>query len=104
MNGLRIEERGSTRWRALWEATGREPFGHPNFGALFAGPDHDCVAVCWDDDGGQVLLPLLLRVLPDDLAGALDGGAPWRDGISPYGYGGPFVTGQPDLAAFWDAF
>nr|WP_300047963.1 GNAT family N-acetyltransferase [uncultured Nocardioides sp.] len=102
MSELYVEERGSRRWLAAWAATGREPFAHPDFGPLFAGPDHECLAVCWDDDDGQVLLPLQVRGLPDDLAASLGDGA-WRDATSPYGYGGPFVAGQPDLTAFWEA-
>ena len=102
MSGLTIEQRGSERWLASWAATGREPFAHPEFGPLFAGPGHECVAICWQDDGGQVLLPLQVRGLPDELAASLGDGT-WRDATSPYGYGGPFVAGQPDLAAFWEA-
>ena len=100
---LHVEQRGSERWRATWSATGREPFAHPDFGALLAGPGHESLGVCWEDGGGQVLLPLLLRGLPDDLAAALGDGPAWRDATSPYGYGGPFVAGEPDLTAFWEA-
>lgn len=98
---LSIETPDSAVWAAAWAATGREPFAHPGFGPLFAGPGHESVAACWEDDGGQVLLPLVLRGLPDDVATAL--GSRWRDGTSPYGYGGPYVAGAPDLAAFWTA-
>lgn len=103
MSALSVEESGSVRWLEAWEGTGREPFAHPAFGALFAGPGDHGIAACWEDDGGLVLLPLLLRAVPDDTAEHV-GEGPWRDAVSPYGYGGPFVSGEPDLAAFWEAF
>lgn len=102
MSALEVEQPGSPRWRAVWEATGREPFAHPGFGTLLAGPGTDALAACWEDDGGLVLLPLVLRDLPQEVGAALPDGA-WRDATSPYGYGGPFVAGAPDLAAFWSA-
>jgi CelD/BcsL family acetyltransferase involved in cellulose biosynthesis len=99
---LEVEQVGSPTWERLWRGTGREPFAHPEFGRIFAGAEQEAVAVCWEDDGGQVLLPLQLRGLPDHVASAL-GDDTWRDATSPYGYGGPFVGGEPDLAAFWGA-
>ncbi|MDL2343600.1 GNAT family N-acetyltransferase [Deinococcus sp. MIMF12] len=72
-------------WLAVWEKTGREPFAHPDYVALFA---EDGEAVALHGHGG--LLPLVLR--------DLDGG--WRDATSPYGYGGPY--GDPD-ADFYPA-
>ena len=103
MSGLHVEHRGSARWLASWEATGREPFAHPEFGRLFAGPDDESVAVCWEDGGGRVLLPLVLRAVPEDVRApaAGDPADAWRDAVSPYGYGGPFVGGAPDLGAFY---
>lgn len=105
MSGLQVERPGSARWASVWESTGREPFAHPAFGRLFAAADEECVAVCWEDDRGQVLLPLVLRALPSAVSARLDQGSgrPWRDVTSPYGYGGPFLAGQPDLASFWRA-
>lgn len=100
MTTLSIERPDSGRWRSVWTTTGREPFAHPEFGRLFAGPADEPVALCWEDDGGQVLLPLVLRSLPEGLASSDDG---WRDAISPYGYGGPFLSGRPDLSAFYVA-
>jgi CelD/BcsL family acetyltransferase involved in cellulose biosynthesis len=105
VSGLYVEHRGSARWLAFWEATGHEPFAHPEFGRLFAAPDDETVAVCWEDGGGRVLLPLVLRAVPEDVpAPAVDGLTDgWRDAVSPYGYGGPFVSGDPDLTAFYAA-
>lgn len=102
MSALRVETPDSAEWRRLWQSTGREPFAHPAYLGLTLGDGERAVAVCWSDDGGEVLLPLLLRPLPDDpcFRGVADG---WTDAVSPYGYGGPFVVGTPDLAAFVDA-
>ncbi|RYB94302.1 GNAT family N-acetyltransferase [Nocardioides oleivorans] len=102
MTAPRIEVPGSAEWHRLWEATGREPFAHPSYLGLTAGPGERVVGVCWSDAGGEVLLPLLLRPLPSG-PGLQDLEGDWTDAVSPYGYGGPFVTGEPDLAAFFAA-
>ncbi|WP_084473677.1 GNAT family N-acetyltransferase [Deinococcus ficus] len=68
-------------WLAAWDQTGREPFAHPDYVALFAA-DGEAGALY----GHGALLPLVLRTLEDS--------AGWRDAISPYGYGGPY--GDPD--------
>lgn len=86
-------------WMAAWEATGREPFAHPSYVALFAGEGEAPLALLWEGGGptkgDTMLLPLVLRPLPPGLPGA----AGWRDAVSPYGYGGPF--GRTDN---WGAF
>ena len=94
-------ENSSLAWLEAWHHTGREPFAHPGFGGLFAGVTDLCVAAWWEEDGGHVLLPLVLRPLPPALAAheEVDG---WVDGTSPYGYGGPFVQGTPDMGAFYE--
>lgn len=102
MTDLRVELPGSPEWRRLWEATGREPYAHPAYLGLTPSDGERAVAACWSDDDGEVLLPLLLRPLPDEpwVPGVADG---WSDAVSPYGYGGPFVTGDPDIGAFMEA-
>ncbi len=100
MMGVSVEERGSETWLALWERTGREPFAHPAYVALEARAGGDPVALCWGDDGGEVLLPLVLRPLPDQPWLAELAAEGWRDAVSPYGYGGPFLAGAPNLDAF----
>lgn len=100
MTRLRIETEGSAEWGRLWEATGREPFAHPSYLGLTLGDDDRAVAVCWGDGGGEVLLPILLRSLPDEPAIQVVAGG-WTDAVSPYGYGGPFTVGAPDLEVFF---
>lgn len=45
----------------------------------------------WTDDAGRVYLPLMLRKIKDE---------DYFDATSAYGYGGPWLEGQPDLLAF----
>lgn len=68
-------------WVAVWEQTGREPFAHPDYVAMFASGGE---AAALYGHGG--LLPVVVRPLP-----SAEG---WRDATSPYGYGGPY--GDPD--------
>lgn len=102
MTSLRIELPKSAEWQRLWTSTGREPFAHPAYLGLTLAEGERAVAACWRDDGGEVLLPLLLRSLPEEYH-VLPTAEGWIDAVSPYGYGGPFVAGSPDLAAFIDA-
>ncbi|ADY27195.1 methicillin resistance protein (plasmid) [Deinococcus proteolyticus MRP] len=95
MKILTMQER--TEWLAAWERTGREPFAHPAYVSLFAKEGDQPIALLWEE-GGTVLLPLVLRPLPAELAG----GAEWRDAVSPYGYGGPFGE-TADWAGFYAA-
>lgn len=56
-------------------------------------PDfHEAVLVEWSDDQGVVRMPLLLRKIP---------GTEFLDATSAYDYGGPWIEGTPDLAAFF---
>ena len=66
MTALHVERRAPRRGWRLWEATGREPFAHPAYVGLRSATASEPVAVCWSDGGGEVLLPLLLRPLPDE--------------------------------------
>lgn len=97
-----VEAAGSDRWARLWRETGREPFAHPDFARLFSDADDRPIAFCWEDDGGVVLLPLVVRTLPSEVQGAA-GRSGLTDVVSPYGYGGPFVAGSPDLGACYTA-
>lgn len=81
-------------WLDAWARTGREPFAHPDYVALFVEPDGDALALLDEQDDATVLLPLVRRTLPEAL------GQGW-DAVSPYGYGGPFVAGSPHWGAFY---
>lgn len=95
MRLLTLNERAE--WLAAWERTGREPFAHPAYVALFAKEGDQPVALLWEEQG-TVLLPLILRPLPSELSR----GTEWRDAVSPYGYGGPFGE-TTDWAGFYAA-
>jgi CelD/BcsL family acetyltransferase involved in cellulose biosynthesis len=86
-------ETDEKRWLELWEECGREPFAHPGYGRLFAQPDDRAVALVMDGPDGSALLPLILRTVQDGV----------HDAISPYGYGGPFLSAGMDAGVVLDA-
>ncbi|MGW4184863.1 hypothetical protein C0Q58_28200 [Streptomyces albidoflavus] len=114
-------DRNRTEWLAAWERTrSREPFGHPDYCALFTAPGVAPRCAVRDPDPGRegrpalpgALFPFLLRELSTE---------PWtaegetrRDVAVPAGYGGAFLFGEapftdpasaPGYAAeFWDGF
>lgn len=98
MDTFTMDEAG--QWLNVWERTGREPFAHPSYVRLFARPGDKALALYWQSQGSEVLLPLILRSLPDE-PWAISTGSIWHDAISPYGYGGPFFSGQPNWQAFY---
>lgn len=60
--------------------------------AALAEPDFsESVLLEWNDERGYVRLPLILREIV---------GHGYFDATSAYGYGGPWIVGQPDLVAF----
>jgi hypothetical protein len=76
------------RWLELWQAwPEREVHAHPAYVRLYE--EDGTRALCALADG--VLYPFLLRSDPVDI-------------VTPYGYGGPFRTGEADADAFWRAF
>jgi Acetyltransferase (GNAT) domain len=78
------------RWLRLWRKCGREPFAHPSFCQVVGGDAGRAVALSGVQPHGSWLLPLQLRPLPwveEEL----------YDAVSPYGYGGPFLSGDVDL-------
>jgi hypothetical protein len=93
---------GLAAWEALWRAwPDREVMAHPEYVRLFARPGDRAVCAVGEDEGGTILLPLLLRPLSAE-QWARPGETHW-DASTPYGYGGPFAwgAGPRDDAAFW---
>jgi len=77
-------------------------FAHPDYVSLFARDQDTPIAVYAEEPGGFVLYPMILRPIDSDLAAAAEGAS---DLTSPYGYGGPFLSGTfGDAAGFWRAF
>jgi hypothetical protein len=92
------------KWTALWEdCPDREVFAHPCYAQLFCGAGDLSVCVVWGDGSGKVLFPLILRRLSAEPWTGGDAIDSW-DAVTPYGYGGPHVQGEPDADAFWLAF
>lgn len=85
-------------WLNAWEAAGREPFAHPDFVAIFAGSRDTPHVALVDTAHGTVLIPLVVRRIPEELAA---GPTQLADASSPYGYGGPYGSPPEALAEAW---
>ncbi|MFI5494878.1 GNAT family N-acetyltransferase [Actinoplanes sp. NPDC051859] len=79
-------------WLERWAACGREPFAHPSYSGLFAAAGERALALVVENGGEFALLPLIVRPVPAALSQD-----ELTDAISPYGYGGPFVSGSVDI-------
>jgi hypothetical protein len=91
------------KWLQIWERwPNREVWAHPEYILLFRRPDDRAICVAMEDSCGGVLFPLLLRPLEAE-PWVKDGGC-WYDLASPYGFGGPFKWGNPDVKVFWNRF
>jgi hypothetical protein len=93
-------------WVQLWHAwPRREVMAHPEYARLFARPGDRVVCAAGEDGaGGSILFPLVLRPLAAERWA--DASEQRWDATTPYGYGGPFVSGDGprDEAAFWREF
>jgi len=77
------------RWRALLGEVAHDFHHLPAFVALEAGRSGGEASALWLEAGDHALLmPLILRALPDHL------GVAGRDAISPYGYPCPLLSGS----------
>lgn len=90
-------------WLAAWQrTTSREPFCHPDYGALFAGAGTQPGCVLGQVGGIEVILPVVVRDLRVE---------PWngddrevRELALPVGYGGAYLCGSVPAGAgrrFW---
>jgi hypothetical protein len=90
-------------WLQIWHRwPNREVWAHPEYVSLFGRPGDRTLCVAMEDSSGGILFPMLLRALEDE---------PWAKGIdhcvdltAPYGFGGPFSWGMPDVTTFWNWF
>ncbi len=93
------------RWeRICWAWSSREVFAHPAYVSLFAQPTDRPLCAFMETPRGWVLYPVILRQIPEAEYGGIADGA--TDLTTPYGYGGPFATGDSAdyAAAFWEQF
>lgn len=97
IRALGIADRAT--WTDAWVRCGREPFAHPDYVDLFATDGAMPMALHDVQDAGEVLLPLVRRPLPAGVGLAGDG---WSDAVSPYGYGGPYPSGDVDWSGFYE--
>lgn len=95
---------GYREWLRAWnEWPEREVFAHPAYVLLYETDEERAVCAAWRDETATVLFPLLVRRI--GLAGATHR----CDLSTPYGYGGPFVWGDPAgrerlAGRFWAAY
>jgi hypothetical protein len=94
-----------SRWSRLhesWEA--REVFAHPAYVSLFAGDADQPLAAFAETPAGWILYPFVLR--PVTTPGSAGSDRKPVDITTPYGYGGPFFSGdaRDHAEAFWSAF
>lgn len=90
-------------WLQIWQHwPDREVWAHPDYVSLFGRPGDRALCVAMEDSSGGILFPLLLRAITDE---------PWAKGVercfdltAPYGFGGPFSWGRPDVTTFWNCF
>ena len=77
-------------WIDLWKRIpDREVYAHPEYVLLYEDADNKAVCACIDNNSDIILFPFLMRNIPSQ---------PYRDLISPYGYGGYlFCAKQPKL-------
>ena len=80
-----------SRWLGVIGRAPHDVYHLPEYAACCARHEHGTPCAFYAESGGrELLIPLLIRPLPDDI------GAPpgWHDAASPYGYPGPIAT-QP---------
>lgn len=90
-------------WLQIWQRwPNREVWAHPEYVSLFGRPGDCAICVAMEDSSGGILFPILLRSLESEPWAK--GGDCWYDLASPYGFGGPFGWGTPDVTTFWNRF
>lgn len=91
---------GHEQWLAAHGRTPqREPHSHPNYCKAVAVDEAKIRCAVWQEPSGQVMMPFELRTIQSAQLGT-----DYSDAVTPYGYGGAFVTGVVDEHAFWSAW
>lgn len=88
-------------WLSAWESCGREPFAHPSYVELFTTDGDQARCAVAPSVNGLAIIPLILRPI------RCDAWAPetlLRDATSPYGYGGPYFSGDVAWEGLWSGF
>lgn len=96
-------------WLSMWRKwPEREVGAHPAYGDLFKGSgDRVLCASYVSPDNGSILYSFILREIPQHLVTG-NQREPFRDTVTPYGYGGPHTWNVSDVekasAEFWKLF
>lgn len=88
-------------WLTAWATCGREPFAHPAYVGLFAAEGEQARCAVARSAHGLAILPFILRPIQVDGWAAESS---LMDATSPYGYGGPYGSGDVDWDEFWSRF
>jgi hypothetical protein len=89
------------RWAALLDRAPHDVYHLPEYTVLAAKHEAGVPAAFYaESDDKEILIPLLLRAIPQEIAGA--GG--WTDVSSPYGYPCPLATDRDDREWLANAF
>jgi hypothetical protein len=77
------------RWRRLLDRARHDAYHLPEYGHVAGRYEGGEPVAFYAEEGEQaILIPMLVRQLPSELAAPAD----WRDATSPYGYPGPITT------------
>lgn len=88
------------KWLEIWENWDLgDIFAHPEYVKLFTRECDKAICLVQKSDAGMILLPLILR--PISVEKWADERCDLNDASAPYGYGGPYASGNFDLDLFW---
>jgi Acetyltransferase (GNAT) domain len=105
--GFKILDAGVSQdrdlWLRMWRSwPSRQTSGHPAYVQLFARPGDRSLCATMCGPRGSILFPVILRPLATERWSG--GRGNHCDLTTPYGYGGPFGWGTPEVDAFWENF
>jgi hypothetical protein len=83
------------RWQGFLETVAHDVYHLPSYLSACAGHEGgQALAFLAEVDGASMLLPMVLRTLPE----SIDPAGKWRDATAPYGYACPLLGGEPNPA------
>lgn len=89
------------RWQAFLEQVPHDVYHLPAYGKVSGRyEDGEPVAFYAEAEGSEILIPLLIRPLPEFLGAPSD----WKDATTPYGYPSPLFRGDRGLRKCLDLF
>ena len=83
-------------WLQVWsEWPAREVFAHPEYVNLFARKCDRSVCAVQKKSDGLIIMPMIMRPISAEIWADEENQS--YDMVAPYGYGGPYVSGQYNL-------